>query len=266
MAEKTPQKDFMTTAMLSLFVGSLGVDRFYLGKVGTGILKLITFGGFGVWYIIDIILTLTGSARSKDGQALKGREKNLKLALIITAVAAVLWVILSIAVASSSDTTTTTTVTQQGSDTGQQTSQSGVRFADRVDQQSKDVEIVPGEAAVIDGVKLTVNGVTKQTSLGDFYDAKSGHTYVIVDVTLQNTSGETKPYNAFDFRIQTAGGQVLDGTWVTVDKPLSSGDLVQGGSVSGQVVFEAPVETGKPQYIIWKPSAWKSDRAIVQIN
>jgi TM2 domain-containing membrane protein YozV len=80
------QKDFMTAAMLSLFLGWLGVDRFYLGKVGTGILKLITFGGFGIWYLIDLILILTGNMKSANKQPLANRKKNLKPALIIVAV------------------------------------------------------------------------------------------------------------------------------------------------------------------------------------
>lgn len=80
---KQPQKEFLTTALLSVFVGWLGVDRFYIGKIGTGILKLITFGGFGVWYLIDLILIFTGSMRTKDGEILVGREKNLKTALIV---------------------------------------------------------------------------------------------------------------------------------------------------------------------------------------
>lgn len=50
------QKDYLVALLLSIFVGSLGIDRFYLGYVGLGILKLITLGGCGVWALIDIIL------------------------------------------------------------------------------------------------------------------------------------------------------------------------------------------------------------------
>jgi len=42
--------------IMSIIFGSLGVDRFIMGKVGTGILKLITFGGCGIWWLIDLIL------------------------------------------------------------------------------------------------------------------------------------------------------------------------------------------------------------------
>jgi len=47
------------TLIMSIIFGSLGVDRFIMGKVGTGILKLITLGGCWIWWLIDIILIAT---------------------------------------------------------------------------------------------------------------------------------------------------------------------------------------------------------------
>ena len=52
----TDQKSPTTALMLSIFLGYLGVDRFYLGHVGLGLGKLFTGGGLGVWWLIDIFL------------------------------------------------------------------------------------------------------------------------------------------------------------------------------------------------------------------
>ena len=57
MAKK--KVNWTLTLIMSIIFGSLGVDRFIMGKVGTGILKLITLGGCGIWWLIDLILIAT---------------------------------------------------------------------------------------------------------------------------------------------------------------------------------------------------------------
>ena len=87
-----PPKSFVVTWLLSLLLGTLGIDRFYLGKIGTGILKLITLGGFGLWTLIDLIIVITGNARDKLGRALDGYDANKKGAWIVTIIFIVLGV------------------------------------------------------------------------------------------------------------------------------------------------------------------------------
>jgi hypothetical protein len=63
-------KEWLVALLLSIFLGTLGVDRFYLGHIGLGLLKLFTFGGCGVWWMIDIILIATGALRDSQGRVL----------------------------------------------------------------------------------------------------------------------------------------------------------------------------------------------------
>src|SRR5690606_21910027 len=93
-APTSPEKSFIATWLLALLVGVLGVDRFYLGKVGTGILKLLTLGGAGVWWLVDLILVLTGAQRDSAGRPLAGTPHQRIAAIVITAA----WVLLALIV------------------------------------------------------------------------------------------------------------------------------------------------------------------------
>ena len=64
----TSTTDWLTLFLLTFFVGVLGVHRFYVGKIGTGFLMLLTLGGLGVWFLVDLILVVTGQFTNKDGE------------------------------------------------------------------------------------------------------------------------------------------------------------------------------------------------------
>lgn len=96
---ETPGKSFLVTWLLSFFLGSFGVDRFYLGKIGTGIAKLLTVGGLGIWSLVDLIITLTGNQTDKDGRKLEGYQQHKVKAWIISGAVMAVNVILSIVMA-----------------------------------------------------------------------------------------------------------------------------------------------------------------------
>lgn len=61
------RKDWLAALLLSIFVGCLGIHRFYVGKIGTGIIWFLTGGILGVGWIIDIIIIACGSFRDSYG-------------------------------------------------------------------------------------------------------------------------------------------------------------------------------------------------------
>jgi len=68
MEEEYSDVDWTTLLILSVLLGGLGVDRFFSGHIGLGVLKLITVGGCGIWAIIDIIMIATGKFRDGEGR------------------------------------------------------------------------------------------------------------------------------------------------------------------------------------------------------
>ena len=64
-------KSKLTAILLCFFLGVLGIHRFYLGYTITGVIQLLTFGGFLIWVIIDFIRLITGSLEDSEGNVLE---------------------------------------------------------------------------------------------------------------------------------------------------------------------------------------------------
>jgi hypothetical protein len=61
------RKQWMTVLILSIFLGGLGIDRFYLGHTGLGVIKLLTCGGLGLWSLVDVILVALDKLEDSEG-------------------------------------------------------------------------------------------------------------------------------------------------------------------------------------------------------
>ncbi len=101
VAGEDPDHNYLLAVAFSYFFGSLGVDRFYLGYTGTGVLKLLTFGGLGIWHIIDVLLIAFGKKKAKGSSApLEGYGRHAKairmvaIVLVIVNTVVILGVIL----------------------------------------------------------------------------------------------------------------------------------------------------------------------------
>jgi TM2 domain-containing membrane protein YozV len=64
---QSQQKDWLTTLLLCIFLGWLGIHRFYTGHTVIGVIQLLTLGGCGIWVLVDFIMILTNSYRDSNG-------------------------------------------------------------------------------------------------------------------------------------------------------------------------------------------------------
>ncbi len=76
MTQRKSEKSRLVALLLVLFLGCLGIHRFYVGKIGTGLLMLFTLGGLGIWTLIDFIMIATGNFKDKNGLLIVGWSKD----------------------------------------------------------------------------------------------------------------------------------------------------------------------------------------------
>lgn len=130
---------------------------------------------------------------------------------------------------------------------------------DRADRQAEDQEVPIGESVQLSGYTATVTAATFRPTLSEFEDGG----YLVAEVTVENRDDKAQPYNTFDWVLQTPNGQVIDPTF-TSEQQLGSGDLVQGGTVSGNVIWEIGAATGD-FFIIYKPDPFDAARGIWKV-
>ncbi len=93
------ETNYHLTLLLCFFLGWLGVHRFINGKIGTGILMFLTFGGCGVWILIDLIMILCGAFKNSKGQNVKVNKPFFKIwSNVVVIVLIILQVIVQVVV------------------------------------------------------------------------------------------------------------------------------------------------------------------------
>lgn len=101
-----------------------------------------------------------------------------------------------------------------------------------------------GETLKISDTEMTVTKVDKSQGTNE-YDKpdKPNNEYVIVTVSIKNDGKNQLSYNPYYFKMQNSQGQITDNTYTTIDQStrLNSGNLTAGGSVTGTVTFEEPI-------------------------
>lgn len=79
----TGEKSYLVAALLAWFLGFLGIDRFYLGYIGLGVIKLLTCGLCGIWQLIDFILIIAGVMKDANGNELRRMPNDWIIVLVI---------------------------------------------------------------------------------------------------------------------------------------------------------------------------------------
>lgn len=248
-----PPKDFVVAWLLALFLGFLGVDRFYRGFVGLGILKLITCGGAGIWTLVDLLLIVFTGGRDSTGQRLAGYEKHKKVAFIVTPVLLVLGLILGLVnVATGGDDSAAPAPeeTVVSAPAVEEDADAPAEEAVAEEEPAEEPAEAPAEDAPVEESELglEITEVERTTQIGDQYlgsDAQGE--YVVVHYTFTNNSGEPIDLTSSEMMLLGTDGteyaETSDGVLAYPEQYAVFETINPGNSFQGVVVYDLPEGT-----------------------
>lgn len=270
----TGNKSFMTTFLLALLLGGLGADRYYLGKIGTGLLKMFTLGGVLIWAIIDTILILTNKTKDKNGNLLDGYDKNRKTAFIIAAVVGTLAVIsglfaiYAVSQAVKSVSETVSSVADLAKDCPGDSCTTDTSSDPVVTQLNESV--VGAEGATNLDVSITSADVSPKTT-GEPVD--DGKQYVAVNFVVAN-SGSSDAYLPGMFYYKTPDGKLYNDTSTVSSEPTASvknvkltepykimltAGLMKKGEINANYYLLFQVPKGELGQVVWFSKAFDTN-------